>query len=77
MLLVSAQLQTFVWQERGTILGEGWEQWDREGECMAIKLVSCFQHYSAPSPATQVGMILFLTGVILCLFMIVNKVLAV
>lgn len=67
MLLVSAQLQTFIWQERGAILGEGWGPWDGEGEDVAIKLVSCFQHYSVPSPATQVGMCLFLTGVILCI----------
>jgi hypothetical protein len=67
--------QTFIWQERGAILGEGWEPWDREGECTAIKLLSCFQHYSVPSPATQVRMILFLLEWF-AHFKIVTKVLA-
>jgi hypothetical protein len=52
MLLVSAHLQTFIRQERGTILGEDWGPWDCEGEDVAIKSVSYFQHYSVPSPTT-------------------------
>jgi hypothetical protein len=50
MLLVSTHLQTFIWKERKASLGEGWRPWDGEGEDVAIKLVSCFHHYSMPTP---------------------------